>query len=328
MTIFGPSVHSAPSGRLGISSGQGSSSSTSIVKAIWVPSGDQRRLPGDCSSRENWVVAPSASIHRTKICGPSGSPGATNAIRVPSGDQVALAPSTSSRFLEPSEFAIHKVDSRRSFILSIQPRLYTTCLPSGDICGPETSSQSKYLSRVNLCIPEPLAPAEAWAASAGGPARAARRRVPDTNRTVRFITTSCSEYDVVKRVTYAAESRGPSGTQPQEALAWKDVTHYKNTGWPSPRTDQWDFYICVRWGIPHQCTRHSRANRNALGERNPNDRGTTGDFVAHHRDSKRTKKRRGCDARGENGRSVRGNDHECMCICGTSRPSTHFSSTP
>ena len=104
VTIFGPSVHFAPSGRLGRSIGQLSSSSTSIVNAMCAPSGDQRRLPGECSSRVIWVVAPSASIQRTKICEPSGSPDAVKAMRVPSGDQIAPDPSISSRLRVPSAF--------------------------------------------------------------------------------------------------------------------------------------------------------------------------------------------------------------------------------
>jgi hypothetical protein len=47
---------------------------------------------------------------------------------------------------------IHNDDSRLSFIVSIQPRVYTICLPSGEIRGSETVSNSRYMSRVNRSV--------------------------------------------------------------------------------------------------------------------------------------------------------------------------------
>src|SRR5919109_2879981 len=85
-TTFGASVHFAPFGGLGIAMCQLSLLATMAVKAMRFPSADHSRLDGVSVRCEIWVVAPSASIHRTKICCPLGSPFATYAMRVPSGD--------------------------------------------------------------------------------------------------------------------------------------------------------------------------------------------------------------------------------------------------
>ena len=46
---------------------------TNMANPIHFPSGDHLMLRGPSVSRVTWVVAPSASIQRTKICAPLGS---------------------------------------------------------------------------------------------------------------------------------------------------------------------------------------------------------------------------------------------------------------
>ena len=116
-------VHVAPSGAVGISIGHVFCSRTVIVKAIDSPSGDQDGRPGVRSTRVTCVIAPSASIHRTKICDPSGSPSATKAMRSPLGDHRAPEPSTRKRFREPSAPMIQSDDLRLSCTLSIHSRV-------------------------------------------------------------------------------------------------------------------------------------------------------------------------------------------------------------
>src|SRR5690606_30908820 len=140
--------------------GHRSGAGTSIVNAIHFPSGDHAMSDGDSSSRVICVTAPSASIHRTKICDPRGSPRAMNAIRVPSGDHRAEEPSISFLCLEPSAFMIQSDDSQRSLTLSTHPRVKTICRPSGERRGSETRSQSRYMARVSARI-------DSWAAADG-----------------------------------------------------------------------------------------------------------------------------------------------------------------
>jgi hypothetical protein len=121
-----------------------------MVKAIWVPSGDQRRLEGPRSTRVICVVAPSASIQRTKIWEPDGWPGAVNAMRVPSGDQTGEDPSRRYRIRDPSAFMIQMPEYRRSFTLSTPPRVKRIWVPSGEIWGLETDSISRKWSRVRV----------------------------------------------------------------------------------------------------------------------------------------------------------------------------------
>ena len=94
-----------------------------MTKEIIDPSGDQATFEGDCSRRVICVVAPSASIQRTKICVASGWPSSTKAMRVPSGDQRGAAPSSRNRFFEPSAFMIHTDEDRRSLIWSTSDRV-------------------------------------------------------------------------------------------------------------------------------------------------------------------------------------------------------------
>src|SRR4051812_30885416 len=99
---------------------------TFMVNAIDLPSGDQSSADGDSVRCEIWVVAPSASIQRTKICEPAlGSVPlrATYAMRLPSGDHCASDPCVSVRGCEPSAFISHNDVSQRSFILSTQRRV-------------------------------------------------------------------------------------------------------------------------------------------------------------------------------------------------------------
>src|ERR1700759_1557678 len=67
-------------------------------------------------------------------------------MRVPSGDHFTSEPCTSRRGREPSAFMIHTDDSHLSFILSTHRRPNAICDPSGDSCGADTSSQSRYCS--------------------------------------------------------------------------------------------------------------------------------------------------------------------------------------
>src|SRR5437868_13337472 len=97
---------------------------TFIVNAIVLPSGDHSSPDGLSVRCEICVVAPSASIQRTKICAlPLGSPFATYATRLPSGAHCASDPCVSARGCEPSAFIIHSDVSHRSFILSTQRRV-------------------------------------------------------------------------------------------------------------------------------------------------------------------------------------------------------------
>src|SRR5260221_4344832 len=119
----GASVHLAPFGGVGMSMRQSSRAGTSMVNAIHLPSGDHSRLLGVSDRRVNCVTAPSASIHRTKICafsavGPVASGAFVNAIRVPSGDHFGVAPLTRKRARVPSAFMIHSDDSHRWSLLS------------------------------------------------------------------------------------------------------------------------------------------------------------------------------------------------------------------
>src|SRR5687767_4861554 len=97
-----------------------------MVNAMDWPSGDHVIAAGAFSTRVIWVVAPSASIQRTKIWFPFGSPSRVNAIRVPSGDQRGDDPSVRNRFRLPSAFMIQSDDFHSSFTLSTQRRPYTT----------------------------------------------------------------------------------------------------------------------------------------------------------------------------------------------------------
>src|SRR6267143_2382618 len=141
----GADVHLAPSGAAGMLIFHGVSLFTSIVNASDCPppSGDQLKLAGVSLTRVTCDVAPSASIHRTKICVPFGSPSAKYAIRVPSGDQRALEPFTRKRLREPSAFMIHNPESQRSSTWLTQRRVYRICAPSGETCGSATCSQSR-----------------------------------------------------------------------------------------------------------------------------------------------------------------------------------------
>ena len=76
--------------------------------------GRYRIEPGDSRTWVICEVAPSASIHRTKICEPVGSPSVTYAMRVPSGDHRGLDPLVRNLFLEPSALMIHSSESHRS----------------------------------------------------------------------------------------------------------------------------------------------------------------------------------------------------------------------
>src|SRR5262245_25412887 len=96
---------------------------TLAVNAIDFPSGDHSRLDGFSVRCEICVVAPSASIQRTKICEPVGSPLATYAMRVPSGDQCTSEPDTSWRACDPSALLNQIEDSHLSFMRSIQRRV-------------------------------------------------------------------------------------------------------------------------------------------------------------------------------------------------------------
>src|SRR5258706_12819151 len=97
---------------------------TSIANAIDLPSGDHFSVPGASVTRVTCVVAPSASIHRTKTWVPLGSSAiAVYAIRVPSGDHTGPPPLTRNRFLVPSEFMIQIAFSHLSLTRSTQPRV-------------------------------------------------------------------------------------------------------------------------------------------------------------------------------------------------------------
>src|SRR5688572_23124984 len=119
----GVSTHFAPEGALGSLIGQFVRSSSCIENASHCPSGDHSRPEAPESRRVICDVAPSASIQRTQIWLPRGSPSAVYAMRSPVGDHVALEPLTRKRFFDPSAFMIQTDDSRRSLILSIQPRV-------------------------------------------------------------------------------------------------------------------------------------------------------------------------------------------------------------
>jgi len=124
VTILGGGVHFASRGGAGMSLGiHFSADGTSMPNAIDLLSGDHWIPPGPYSTWVTCVVAPSASIQRTKICAPVGSPPRTKAMRVPSGDQRASAPLVRKRLREPSAFMIHSDASHRSFTLSMERRL-------------------------------------------------------------------------------------------------------------------------------------------------------------------------------------------------------------
>ncbi len=78
-TMRGDAVHLAPSGAAGRSMRQSppfDCGGTRMTKETERPSGDHFTLEGDSVRRVTCVVAPSASIQRTKIWVPFGSPGA------------------------------------------------------------------------------------------------------------------------------------------------------------------------------------------------------------------------------------------------------------
>src|SRR6185436_18569992 len=137
-------VQFAPLGAVGIAIFHVSLLGTFALNAIDLPSGDHSRFDGVSVRCEICVVAPSASIHRTKICWPLGSPFATNAMRVPSGDHLTPEPSTSWRARDPSALLSQMDDSHLSFMRSIQRRVYAIWSPRGENCGAWTSSQSRY----------------------------------------------------------------------------------------------------------------------------------------------------------------------------------------
>src|SRR5437773_3476645 len=114
---FGAAVHFAPVGAAGMSIFHVFCFGTNIVNPIHLPSGDQPMSPTGSDTRVICVVAPSASMYRTKSCVPFGSPSFRNAMRVPSGDHRGLAPFVRKRFREPSAFTIHRLASHRSSIL-------------------------------------------------------------------------------------------------------------------------------------------------------------------------------------------------------------------
>src|SRR5690242_21844279 len=117
-------------------------SRTIIAKEIDLPPGAQRGSVGISVTRVTCDEAPSASIHRTKICVPLGSPSARYRMRVPSGDQRASDPFTRNRWCDPSALMIQSAESHLSSTLLTQRRVYTICEPSGEICGSATCSQS------------------------------------------------------------------------------------------------------------------------------------------------------------------------------------------
>src|SRR5678810_119283 len=127
---FGGSVHFAPLGGVGMLIRQLSFTGTFIVNAIVLPSGDHSSPDGASVRCEICVVAPSASIYRTKICEPLGSPFPIYAMRLPSGDHCTSDPWTSARGCEPSAFIIQIDVSHLSFILSTQRRPKMILVPS------------------------------------------------------------------------------------------------------------------------------------------------------------------------------------------------------
>src|SRR3954470_22531836 len=100
----GLAVHFASFGASGMSIFHDTCLGTTELNPIHLPSGDQRMSAGPSVSVVTWEVAPSASIHRTKICVPDGLPSPRYAMRVPSGDQMAPPPVVRKRFFEPSAF--------------------------------------------------------------------------------------------------------------------------------------------------------------------------------------------------------------------------------
>src|SRR5215831_938723 len=120
----GLAVHLAPFGASGMSIRHATFFGTTELNPIHLPSGDQRMSAGpSVSSVVTCEVAPSASIHLTKICVPDGLPSARYAMRVPSGDHTAAPPVVSRRFLEPSAFMIQSEDSNLSSSLFTQRRV-------------------------------------------------------------------------------------------------------------------------------------------------------------------------------------------------------------
>src|SRR5437764_14887052 len=96
---------------------------TLLENASSLPSGDHCSPDGLSVRCEICVVAPSASIQRTKICElplPLGSPFATYATRLPSGDHCASAPCVSARGCDPPAFLSHNDVPHRSSILATQ----------------------------------------------------------------------------------------------------------------------------------------------------------------------------------------------------------------
>ena len=68
--MIGGAAHSAPGGGLGGAAKLGAGYGTSMLKAIWVPSGDQRRPLGDSVSWVSVAVSP-VSIQRRWIWPPA-----------------------------------------------------------------------------------------------------------------------------------------------------------------------------------------------------------------------------------------------------------------
>ena len=65
--MIGGSAHSAPAGGLGGAARLGGACGTSMLKAMWRPSGDQRIPLGASVSWVSVEVSP-VSIQRTRIC--------------------------------------------------------------------------------------------------------------------------------------------------------------------------------------------------------------------------------------------------------------------
>src|SRR6476620_6913662 len=112
-TMRALSVHFAFFGASGMSCRHDTLFGTTELKPIHLPSGAQRISAGPSVSVVTCVVAPSESIHLTKICVPDGLPSARYAMRVPSGDHTAFPPVVRKRFFEPSAFMIQSEDSNR-----------------------------------------------------------------------------------------------------------------------------------------------------------------------------------------------------------------------
>jgi hypothetical protein len=117
------------------------SAGTTILNPSDFPSGDQRTSLGAWLVRVTCIVAPSASMYRTKICGGlPGSGSARYAIRVPSGDHTGSEPLTRNRCAAPSAAITQSADSHASFVRSTVRRTKTTRFPSGETLGEATVS--------------------------------------------------------------------------------------------------------------------------------------------------------------------------------------------